>query len=143
MLLEDNLRLNEGCFCGSQRLFKFAIFLSCVIRAILGLAYPYNTLHDLVKLIIRTVTIVYTNWWRSKDEPFITSCSYIMSFLCWVVWLKMCAVIVFFTGIIIIDFIKSLRRVGLCNMMKTFCECLYWSGILYIGFILGYSPEVY
>ena len=43
------------------------------------------------KDLVPHVKIIYhlnnTNWWKSKEEPFITNCSMVNAFFCWFWWI--------------------------------------------------------
>ena len=55
--------------------------------------------------IYRTQKIVSENWWKDENEPFLTNCSYVNAFQCWLFWF---AIIIFWSNLMIdhFNFIK-------------------------------------
>lgn len=37
-----------------------------------------------------TITIIWINWWKSKDEQFITNGNWFNAIICWFLWLGVC-----------------------------------------------------
>jgi len=67
--------------------FKFLLTIILTLIRITLLGYLLSVLIiDYFILLIDTSRINNKNWWRSRDEPFITNASMINAAITWIVW---------------------------------------------------------
>ena len=87
---------NCGCRCRNRtvkRVFGF-LFNSFRIAIFVGIIYFLGP--DFKALCKRTIDIYNENWWKNKDDPFITNGDSVNAAVCWVCW-GIVAFIIFFS----------------------------------------------
>lgn len=90
-------------FCGKPENICFYIILESfmiLLRLSLLVLFCQKTLIEMtVPMLNNWFFIIGANWWKNKNDPFITNASYINAFLCWVVctfmWILLIGTVIF------------------------------------------------
>jgi hypothetical protein len=92
-----------------------------VLRAFLLIFVIVEILPDYIEGLCVSVTLLHDNWWHSKEEGFITNCSYINAGICWIMWVGIFSQVVNFTvWVILYIFLAPITmvRLGILPFIK-------------------------
>ena len=44
---------------------------------------------DVWRLLVKTYWMNHDNWWKNRDEGFVTNCSFVNALFCWSIWMML------------------------------------------------------
>ena len=84
---------------------------------------------ELIPFVIHSVRLNRINWWHSKDEPWLTNCSFVNAFFCWILWPVLMLILLWCSLFVLVSVLfapcNRRKRRDLVDIFETLWDLLY------------------